>query len=223
MNSQKRLIHSAILNRMAHADVFEIGAEPRFLVVLFGGSGIDEEEYERRSRSIIPLFDTLLGRFANGAFQFVLVHVTAPYDVPFNRFATEPTATANWNAHVATELFVPWAALPYVVCGFSGGAALALNGLQSDPRCVGGAALGADAIPPDFVCPKHWREKLRLYCAPDDRVCHHPANRRVAETLVSRDQAVRYQLRSGGHALADYCTPDGLGDLIHFASGIAPT
>lgn len=221
MNSHKRQIHSTLLNRAAHADVFEIGANPQFLVVLIGGSGVDEEEYDRRSHSVIPIFDPLLGGFANRSLQFVLVYVTAPYDVPFNRFATEHIAAANWNSHVTTELLEPWSRLPYFVCGFSGGAALALNGLQNDPRCFGGAVLGADAVPPDFACPNHWREKLRLYCAPDDRVCHHPANRRVADTLVSRDQAVRYQLRSGGHSLMDYCTTDGLGDVIAVAHGIA--
>ncbi len=219
MTPHKRLVHSAILNRTAYADVFSVGTEPRFLVVLFGGSGVDEEEYERRGQTVHPALAGWLGGFADGPPHFVLIHVTAPYDVPFARFATEPTAAANWTSHVLTELLEPWVALPYLVCGFSGGVVLALNGVHADPRCFGGAAFGADAVPADFSCPKHWRGKLRLYCAPGDRVCCHPANRRVAESLVSRGEAELYELRAGGHALADYCAADGLGDAIAFANG----
>lgn len=99
---------------------------------------------------------------------------------------------------------------------------MALNGLHKHRRCFGCAALGADAIPPDFVCPDHWVEKLRLYAAPHDRVCNQPANRRVAEALESRGQAEQLELRSGGHRLADYSTPDCLGELLGFAGSIVP-
>jgi hypothetical protein len=77
-------------------------------------------------------------------------------------------------------------------------------------------------LPPGFACPDHWAEKLRLYAAPHDRVCNHPANRRIADDLESRGQAEQFELRSGGHQLADYATPDCLGELIQFASSIAP-
>jgi hypothetical protein len=166
MRSYKRRIHSALLNRVAHADIFEVGAAPRFLFVLFGGSGVDEEEYERRSHTVIPVLGPVLERLAAGGMNVVAVYVSAPYDVPFNRFASNPAAAEAWNAHVLTELLEPWSKLPYFASGFSGGAALAFNGLQKDSRCFGGAALGADALPPGFVCPDHWAEKLRLYCAP---------------------------------------------------------
>jgi len=207
---------------MAHADAFEIGTTPGFLFVLFGGSGVDEEEYERRSKSVIPIFGPLLEWLAERTPSLVMVYVSAPYDVPFNRFASEPSAVQTWNAHVAAELLEPWSKLPYFLSGFSGGAALALNGLQTDSRCFGGAALGADAIPPQFVCPKHWTEKMRLYVAPQDRVCQHPDNRSVVEGLVSRGQAEIVRLRSGGHSLADYSSTEGLGDLICFAGKLAP-
>lgn len=222
MRSSKRRIHSALLNRMAHADVFEIGTAPRFLFVLFGGSGVDEEEYERRSHTVIPIFVPVLERLAKCAVNAVMAYVSAPYDVPFNRFATDPAAADTWNAHVSTELLEPWSNLPYFVSGFSGGTALALNGLEKHPRCFGAAALGADAIPPDFVCPDHWVGKLRLYAAPHDRVCNHPANRRVADALESRGQAEQFELPSGGHRLADYSTPDCLGELIRFADSMVP-
>jgi hypothetical protein len=142
MKSYKRSIASSLLGRTAHADVFELGSSPSFLFVLFGGSGIDEEEYERRSKSVIPVFDPVLERLAQGGANAILVHVTAPYDVPFNRFAENPSAAELWRAHVLEELLSPWPHLPYFVCGFSGGAALALNGLQMDPRCFGVPHLG---------------------------------------------------------------------------------
>jgi predicted esterase len=222
MKTYKRRIQSVLLNRMAHADVFEIGTAPGFLFVLFGGSGVDEEEYERRSNTVIPIFEPVLERLAKCAVNAVMAYVSAPYDVPFNRFATDPSAADTWNAHVSTELLEPWSKLAYFVSGFSGGAALALNGLHKALGCFGGAALGADAIPPDFVCPDHWAEKLRLYAAPHDRVSNHPANRRIADDLESRGQAEQIELRSGGHHLADYATPDCLGELIRFADSIVP-
>lgn len=218
MKAYKRSITSNLLGRAAHADVFELGSSPSFLFVLFGGSGIDDEEYERRSETVIPVFDEVLKGLPGT--KAVVVHVTAPYDVPFNRFAENPSAAELWKAHVLDELLSPWSDLPYFVCGFSGGAALALNGLQKEPRCFGGAALGADAIPRDFLCPDNWEGKLRIYSAPNDRVCNHPANRQVIETLEERGELEEFHLRSGGHRLADYATAECLGELLRFASSL---
>jgi hypothetical protein len=64
MKSHKLTITSNLLGRMAHADVFELGSPQTFLFVLFGGSGIDEEEYERRAKSVIPVFDPVLEKLA---------------------------------------------------------------------------------------------------------------------------------------------------------------
>lgn len=220
MKAYKRSITSSLLGRAAHADVFELGSSPSFLFVLFGGSGIDDEEYERRSETVIPVFDEVLQGLPGT--NAVVVHVTAPYDVPFNRFAENPSAAELWKAHVLDELLSPWSDLPYFVCGFSGGAALALNGLQKEPRCFGGAALGADAIPRDFVCPDNWGGKLRIYSAPNDRVCNHSANRQVIETLEERGELEEFHLRSGGHRFADYATAECLGELLRLASTVVP-
>jgi hypothetical protein len=222
MNSYKRQVESALLGRMAHADIFEVGPTPKFLFILFGGSGVDEDEYELRSRSVIPFFGSVLIGLENRGMGFVMTHVTAPYDVPFNRFSSDPGAADTWNAHVRGELLAPWSGLPRFVSGFSGGAALALNGLYRDPKCFGGAALGADAIPPEFACPDHWAGKLRLYSAPDDRVCNAPENRRIAEGLERRGHTDVIRLRAGRHSLADYATLDCLGDLIQVAGGHVP-
>ncbi|HMB05560.1 MAG TPA: hypothetical protein VKP69_17720 [Isosphaeraceae bacterium] len=222
MNSHKRRINSTLLGRMAHADIFEVGTAPKFLFTLFGGSGVDEDEYELRSRSVIPIFGSVLRDLEDCGMDLVMAHVTAPYDVPFNRFSADPSSADTWNAHVSTELLLPWSLLPYFVSGFSGGAALALNGLQQAPRCFGGAALGADAIPPEFVCPDHWAGKLRLYAAPDDRVCNAPENRLIVEALERRGQVEVFRLRCGRHRLEDYATIDCLGGLIRVAAGLVP-
>ncbi len=221
MKSIKRVIQSDLLGRMAHADAFEIGTSPEFLLVLFGGSGVEEDEYERRSRTVIPVFGPLLNWLSNRSLSLFFLYVSAPYDLPFNQFPSAPS-TKTWNAHVTTELLEPWSNLPYFVSSFSGGTALALNGLQSDRRCFGGGALGADALSPDFVCPAHWSQKLRLYVTPQDRVCQYPDNRSVVNTLIDRGQAELVILESGGHAIADYSTEAGLGDLIHFAHSLTP-
>ncbi len=218
MKCYKRRIESTLLGRMAHADVFELGSEPRFLFILFGGSGVDEDEYEERSKSVIPTFLSVLERIEGRCIDLVLVHVTAPYDVPFNRFSAEPASAAIWSAHVLTELLEPWSKLPYFVSGFSGGTALALNGLHQDSRCFGGAALGADAIPTEFACPDHWLGKLRLYSAPDDRVCNAPENRRIVEALERRGQVEVFHLRAGRHSLTDYASFECLGELLHAAA-----
>ncbi len=169
---------------------------------------------------MIPIFDGLLRHLP--ALPAILLHVTAPYDVPFARFSEYPSAAELWKAHVMREILSPWAVLPYFVCGFSGGTALALNGLQSEVRCFGGAILGADALPQSLACPKHWAEKLRVYIAPNDPVCQHPANRRQIETLQERGEIEVFHLHSGGHRLVDYTTPECLGDVIQFASRIVP-
>ena len=222
MNSHKRRTESTLLGRMAHADIFEIGTTPKFLFILFGGSGVDEDEYELRSSSVIPIFGSVLESLEDRGMNLVMAHVTAPYDVPFNRFSADPSSADTWNAHVSAELLDPWSRLPYFVSGFSGGAALALNGLHRDPRYFGAAALGADAIPPEFVCPDHWAGKLRLYVAPDDRVCNAPENRRIVEALDRRGQVEVFRLQSGRHRLVDYAAVDCLGGLIRVADGLVP-
>jgi hypothetical protein len=60
MKSYKRVIHSVLLNRKGHADVFEVGTAPNFLFLLFGGSGVDEEEYQRRSQAVSPTLGPVL-------------------------------------------------------------------------------------------------------------------------------------------------------------------
>ncbi|MCA9191357.1 MAG: hypothetical protein KDB03_06340 [Planctomycetales bacterium] len=219
MKRSKKLFDSKVLLRTAHLDVFELSAEPEFLFVFFGGSGIDEEEYFQRSRTVVPVFDHVLDEVQVVPMTFL--YVTSPFDVPLLRFAAQPALAEEWNRHVLSELLEPWDGLPYFLASFSGGAALAFHGIHEPKLCIGGAAMGFDGLGARFLKPDHWRDPLRFYCGFADLVCNHPANRSVIDELVCREQAEVFQLRTGSHRLADYTTEDCLGREIKHAHRLA--
>lgn len=210
---EKIWFESRILDRKAHLDVFSSNKRPRAIVLLFGGSGIDEEEYCRRGKTLIPVFDQLLSKSGILA-DLTFVHATAPFDIPYARFNDFPDAIEKWNSHVTQELLRPWRELPFLVSSFSGGACLAFNGIQANHRCIGGAALGVDSLPDNFSCPRHWPEKLKIFSAPSDPVCNAISNRIVIDRMVNEGQAVDHLLPSGRHRLTDYATEHGLGKLL---------
>ncbi|QDS97194.1 hypothetical protein HG15A2_04540 [Adhaeretor mobilis] len=220
MKKSKQRLNSKVLGpgRPVHADVFKLGPSTDRVVLLFGGSGISEEEYAERSETIIPVFDKLLQRLPESNTTFL--HATAPYDVPFARFENEPAQAEVWNQHVVSELLQPWKDLPYWACGYSGGAALALNGIHDRKYCVGGAVFGADQVPPDFTCPAQWARPLLMYRGKFDPVCHDPRNRDVASRLNDQGQAEVIDLSAGHHRLADYACHDGVGHLLTLAAAM---
>lgn len=213
----KHFVESPLLGRRAYLDVFEFSADPEYLLLFFGGSGIDEGEYQRRGQSIIPIFDPLFAAVENC--QLTFVHVCAPFDVPFARFADFPDQLARWNEHVRLEILERWRGLPFFVASFSGGAALGFSGVHEDQCSFGGAALGVDALPEQFSSPAHWDSRLRIYSARDDRVCHQPRNRETIDRLVCNGEADEISLRAGGHRLEDYSTLECLGALMGLRSG----
>lgn len=216
MGVSKRLFESKRLKRRAHADVLALGVgDPSALVVVFGGSGIDQEEYEARAHTAVPVFDSLVADME--PIDVTLVYVTAPYDVPFRVFREEPSRARVWNAHVIEELLAPWQSLPFFVAGFSGGAALAFHGVHATLNCLGGATMGGDGLGKSFEAPEHWVDRLQMFVAPDDRVCQHPDNQALMQQLAQREQADIIQLRTGRHRLADYATVDCLGRIIRQA------
>jgi len=198
--------------RMVHVDVFELSDEIDSILLLFGGSGVDEQEYQHRSKSLIPVFGDLLQTLPPAG--LALLHVCSPYDVPLARFAEDSASATLWNQHVIQELLEPWKTLPFWVSGFSGGAALALNGIHESSRCQGGAVFGADAVPASFLCPEHWQRPLISYCGPHDLVCNHLRNIDIMKKLEHRGQAESVFLTRGGHHLVDYAVPEALGHLI---------
>ncbi len=221
MRRSKLVAHSAALGRDFHADVFEVGEAPQVLVVMFGGSGMTQGEYETRAATIVPVFDRALTDLASDH-SFVFVYVTAPYDVPFGQFGQfedEPEAAERWTRHVVDELLPRWPTPPVYFIGYSGGAALALCGPHDDARCVGVGGLGADGLPEEFEEGERWGEPLRLYYCVDDRV--YGTNAEVIKRL--EDEGVAQCLRQGrgGHALSAYLASGGWGGLVRHACRLA--
>jgi hypothetical protein len=199
---------------MAHVDEFCVGLSSSPSVVLFGGSGIDEIEYEARSQTTPSVFDGLLSQFASTGLPCHLVHVTAPYDVPIRRLHTDASAAEAWTRHVVEEVIPSTVANRFVVAGFSGGAMLALSGVDRCDRCIGGAVFGADGLSLNWRRPTHWSQPLDCYIAKDDRVTHAPENRLVSQALARRGDARLHAVAHGHHRLIDYATPAVMGESI---------
>jgi pimeloyl-ACP methyl ester carboxylesterase len=209
---------SAILNRRFHVDVFRLGAEPAFAVMLFGGSGVDRAQYEARAATVNPTFDGALREVAREV-SFVLAYVTAPYDVPYNRFADDPEAAARWMRHVDEELLPIVPELPLYLVGYSGGAALAMNGAHESPRCFGVAGLGADAVPATLSRGPGWRECAALYYNRDDRV--FSKNRAAIAELEAAEIVRCHRTLPGGHTVDDYVKNGSLAGLVRRARRLA--
>ena len=172
MKSYKHCFFSYLLARDVHLDVFELGTQVDHLLLLFGGSGIAEEDYIARQSTVIPIFDSLLRNYHQT--NLVLLHVTAPFDVPFARFRDHPEHAQRWQNHILTELLTPWEKTPFWVSGFSGGAVLALSGVHTALHCRGAAVFGADQLSSQFQYPDHWPMPLQVFEAQNDRVTNDP-------------------------------------------------
>ena len=217
VQSTKIQAHSAVLGREFHADLFNLGDEPaELLVLLFGGSGMSAGKYQRRGETIVPVFDAALHQLA-AHHTLAFAYVTAPYDVPFRSFPEVPGAVDRWQAHAEEELLpacgrglAPDA--PLYVIGYSGGMALATNGLHLLARCRGVGGLGADGIPGDLEQNPSWLESLRLYYNRDDRVFR--ANEVNIRRLEQEELARCYRRLPGGHDLTDYLSNESFSGLI---------
>ena len=200
-NTQEKVVFkSQVLGREVHLDVFEFG-KPETTLLLFGGAGIDEEEYQLRKESVIPLFDCV----KDHDLQHVrIVYATVPFDVPFARFDEFPNEILKWNRHVTEEIFERWKGGSFVVSSFSGSVSLILNGIEREKRCLGAAVLAPDGLKPDFSSPKHWRDSLVVFTSPNDRVCSHPENRMAIQTLVESGEAQEVEVAARSHTLFEY-------------------
>ena len=103
MKAKKIVVHSREFDREAHADLMEVGQSPSStMVVLFGGSGINEEEYTRRSKSRIQVLDNELLAMERRELSLRFAYVTAPYDLPLVTLNQEVVAI-KWRSHVLNE------------------------------------------------------------------------------------------------------------------------
>jgi len=206
---------SDALGRAFHVDAFVVGEAPTVVALLFGGSGVSAAEYECRSQTVIPVFDTALPGLARLG-SFGLVYVTAPFDVPFARLPDDPTLARRWDAHVLSEV-VPLverevrslAGLPRYLVGFSGGALLALSGHHLDPVCVGAGLLGPDGLYPELSLQERWEPVPVIYNLNDGVI---EQNR--AAVIALGDAVELFHRLPGGHALADYVRNDSLRGLL---------
>jgi pimeloyl-ACP methyl ester carboxylesterase len=218
MRREKLILESSILGRSFHADVFSSDRAPEATVLLFGGSGVDRKEYERRAKSINPTFDPAFKALESDS-AFLLFFVTAPYDVPFADFEDFPEEAERWNQHVAQDLLCLRPQLPFYLIGYSGGMALALNGLQEHPRCIGVGGLGADGFPGDPNEGERWGEPIRLYYNRADPVLER--NRAVIDRLEGSGMAGCWRQQTAGHELRDYVANGSFSGLIRRAAVIS--
>ena len=206
---------SHLLNRRYHADRFDVGnGHSAFVFLLFGGSGISQEEYESRRTSRFGGLDAAMTSLAR-ELAFTLVHVTSPADGIYNRLS-EPDEAARWTRHVDSELLAGLESMPLYAAGHSGGAALAFAGPQALDRCFGAGALGADALPDFFERGQSWSEPAALYYNRGDRVRN--ANRAAIRSLQEADLIACFVQQPGSHSLADYASNESFGGLVRRAA-----
>ena len=209
-NTQEKVVfESQFLGREVHMDVFDFG-KPETTLLLFGGSGIDDEEYQLRKESVIPLFDNVEGHDLE---NIRVIHATAPFDIPFARFGEFPNEISRWNRHVIEDIFERWTGA-FVVSSFSGTVSLVLNGIEREKNCVGAAVIAPDGLSPNFCSPEHWRDSLVVFTSPHDRVCSHQENRMVIEKLVESGEAVEVEVAAKSHTLFEYIKQKPLLDWL---------
>jgi len=138
---------SAVLGRRFHLDVFVTGERPARLMLLFGGSGIDAAEYARREATSPSILEAPVAAARPG---LQLVFVTAPYDVPYSRMREDDDDAERWLEHVRVDVLARWPGPPVYVAAYSGGAALALNGVIGLGSIVGAGFLAADGLRADM-------------------------------------------------------------------------
>ena len=215
MEGNKRTYPSEILGRPFHFDLFlPSDAPPEFTCVLFGGSGKTQEEYERRAKSVVPVFTQALEEVER-EFPFAFVYYTAPFDVAYGAFEDRPDEAERWQRHVSDELIPNLPDGRLFASAYSGGAALALAGFAEHPRCFGGRMLGADQLPQGWARPEEWESPLYLVYNHDDRVYQKNALR-IRE--LEKEEAVRVvRTPSGGHPVEDYIEYGAFAGLLRFA------
>ena len=182
---------------------------------MFGGSGVDEKKYRRRSQDVTDVFDTQLAELER-EFPFVFTYITAPYDIPFNNFIDHESEAEQWKAHILSDILPMHPDLPYYFIGYSGGFTLAVHSLHNHERCFGGGALGGDKIATALEEGSGWLEPLALYYNIEDRVFN--SNQKSITELEEAGIVRCYRKLSGGHELLSYIINDSFGGLIRRAA-----
>lgn len=193
LKKSKVVEQSGVLGRPFHLDVFEHDTAASFMVVMFGGSGVDQVEYERRAGSSPMVFEAPCAGFSDLRFVFV----TAPYDIPYARMREGDDDADRWVEHVDREILARWPGIPVYLAGYSGGAALALNGVVGLGRVMGAGFLAADGLRADMDVGGLREPPLFLY---------NDGDRVTARNLSTARRLGRVVVHAGdgGHAFDDY-------------------
>ena len=65
LNGEKWIRKSKVLNRSFHADVFISKTKPKGIVLWLGGSGMDENKYNSRGKTVPTIFENTWNRLGH--------------------------------------------------------------------------------------------------------------------------------------------------------------
>ena len=141
MKKEKIIATSKILKREFFLDLFTCAERAKFLIMYYGGSGVDRAKYEERSKTMIPVFDSCLLRLEQ-ELAFVFCYICSPPDINIVKLGNYEGESERWLEHLQTEVMLLLPDLPFYFIGYSGGIALATCGIHLSESCFGGGALG---------------------------------------------------------------------------------
>jgi hypothetical protein len=214
MKKEKITAPSKILQREFFIDLFTSKEKAKFLIIYYGGSGVDRAKYEERSKTIVPVFDTCLLRLEQ-ELGFVFCYISSPPDINIIKLGNCESANERWLEHLQNEVMLLLPNLPFYFIGYSGGIALATCGIHLSESCFGGGALGGDQFPKDLEKGIYWKEPLALYYNLSDKV--YQANASVISQLQEREVVRCYRKLPGTHDLHDYLINESFNGLIRRA------
>lgn len=214
MKKEKITASSKVLKRDFFLDFFITNEKSPFLVMYYGGSGVDSTEYAKRSKSIIPVFDKYFYQLGQDL-DFAFCYISSPPDINITKLENSEVEVQRWSEHMQTEVMSLLPDLPFYFIGYSGGIALATCGMHLSERCFGGGALGGDQIPKDLEIGVSWEEPLTLYYNLSDKVCQN--NVAVINELQENEVVRCYQKLPGTHDLQDYLINESFSGQIRRA------
>jgi len=201
MKKDKITASSKIFKREFFIDLFTTKEKARFLIMYYGGSGVDSTKYIQRSKTIIPVFDNYFLQLEQ-ELDFAFCYISSPPDIDIIKLENSEDETQRWLEHMQAEVMPLLQDLPFYFIGYSGGIALATCGMHLSERCFGGGALGGDQFSKNFETGVSWKEPLTLYYNLSDKVYH--SNAIVINELQENEVVHCYRTLPGNHDLQDY-------------------